>query len=233
MQKNLSISREWANPRTSACSSGKTRAALRGFTLVETIIALAVALLLIGLTWTLFRQYRIAFQRGGQYAENLRESALFVEYLRTDLLSAVPPSGELATVTQGVFCTNEPQKELSFSVFSDDKGTLERVTYTCYGSAIRRSTDNGFSRMLVTNTLRSLSWKIVTDGPAATSPGKTANGRWGIFLDAVFAPPAETGQTSAEIHIQTHLFPVRWCRSLQRKPSRLLALHDSSNVIDR
>jgi len=188
-----------------------------GMTFVEIIIAGGLAVLVIGATLYAFMQFRRGFEKGESSAVVLQEGALFLGFLRNDLINAVidktlPPDrwrDAVMTVTSN---------QVSFTAFHDDEGNTEKISYAFSpalgGGSLTRTQGSSRTKTLIDKGIASLSWSLGEE--IVPGIGSGVRRIW-LNVDLTIGGQGKAGMTSKIITLSTKLFPTRMNRQLNGK----------------
>lgn len=185
-----------------------------GFTLIELLVIFGIVVLLLSAAIPAFTQFRRTFSSGEQVNEAARQATLLVEHLRNDLHNAAPPSDlTKQSFRQVIRCT---PSSLEFPVFADGAGNAGLVRYEILGKNVKRTFTGEQPRMLVTDSLASLTWTLFQDGDHPVS-GFQAGRIW-VHVEGMFGRADQQGRVIGSVPVSTNLFPVRWNRMVQGHP---------------
>jgi len=185
-----------------------------GFTLIELLVIFGIVVLLLSAAIPAFTQFRRTFTSGEQVNEAARQATLLVEHLRNDLHNAAPPDDlTKQSFRQVIRCS---PSSLEFPVFADGAGNAGLVRYEILGKNVKRTFTGEPPRMLVTDSLASLTWTLFQDGDHPVS-GFQAGRIW-VHVEGMFGRTDPQGRVIGSVPISTNLFPVRWNRMVQGHP---------------
>lgn len=196
-------------------SKNRVYTAFQGFTFVETLVVIVLAVLVIGGIMQAFTQFRRGFSQGEETGITLQESGMFLARLRSDLINAVsatrlPPDRWRESV-------EATPNTLSFTVYTGESDRTSVVEYRYDPGngkgSITRTEGGARSRLLVNGRIASLTWSVGTEELAGNGTGSGTRFLW-IDLRARFRGEKAQGTKGKEIVIATKLFPARLIRSL-------------------
>jgi prepilin-type N-terminal cleavage/methylation domain-containing protein len=182
----------------------------KAFTLVELVVASAVAATLLTVVIMLLINFRAGYSKSEASSLLMQESVIFLARLRTDLNNSVLVQDNLDLGIEDQFYSSENQ--LFFNTYNNTKGVVEPVVYALQnneqGRVITRKEGNEKERVIVKNNVASLSWPIILD-TYPTKPLPTKRLRVELFLSL-----EALNQTNKSFQVKTNIFPVRLNKQL-------------------
>ncbi|HQG28230.1 MAG TPA: hypothetical protein PLY73_06700 [Candidatus Ozemobacteraceae bacterium] len=189
--------------------------AFRGFTFVEILVVIVLAVLVIGGIMKAFTQFRRGFSQGEETGITLQESGMFLARLRSDLINAVPD--KRLPPDRWRESVEATPNTLSFTVYTGESDRTSVVEYRYDAGngkgSITRSEGGARTRQLVNGRIASLTWSVETEEIADKGTGSGTRFLW-IDLRASFRGEKTPGTKGKEIVVATKLFPARLIRSL-------------------
>lgn len=196
-------------------SKNRVYTAFRGFTIVELLVVMVLAVLVIGGIMMAFTQFRRGFTQGEEMGITLQESGMFLARLRSDLINAVPDTRlPPDRWRESVKATPDT---LSFTVYTGESDRTSVVEYRYDPGngkgSITRSEGGARSRSLVKERIASLTWSVHTDETFGKGIGSGTRLLW-VDIRARFRGEKTAGVKNKEFVLATKLFPARLIRAL-------------------
>jgi len=186
-----------------------------GFTFVEILVVIVLAVLIIGGIMLAFTQFRRGFSKGEETGVTLQESGMFLARLRSDLINAVPDT-RLSPDRWREAVQATPDR-LSFTVYTGESDRTSVIEYRYVPGngrgSITRSEGGSRTRTLVNGRVDSLSWNVETEELVGKGTGSGTRFLW-VDLRARFRGESPAGLKGKEVIVATKLFPARLIRSL-------------------
>lgn len=180
------------------------------FTLPEILVVSAIIALFVGSAIMLFTNFRRSYSRSEGTAVALQETALLVARLRTDLNNAVRNSRSSSKPADTELLASDNQ--LAFVIHSDKDGGTVSVTYNYLqsdtGGSLTRRPGNEPERVIVKNSIASLSWQTELETHPTTG---TATLRLGLKLKLSLMA---SGNLDSQFDFSTIIFPARLNRQI-------------------
>jgi prepilin-type N-terminal cleavage/methylation domain-containing protein len=187
-----------------------------GFTLVETIIAVAIAVVIMGGLIFIMIHFRRSYEKGEGTAVTLQEGILMMAMLRNDLINAVMDAKIPAD--QWTRAMESTPEKLKFSIYRDNQGNIEPVVYAYDmapdGGSISRTQGTNHPKTLVNRHVASLSWNIGHD--LLTGVGSGVRQIW-VDLSLTLGGQGKVGTKSKKTTLRAKLFPVRMNRQFNER----------------
>lgn len=186
-------------------------------TFVEIMVAAGLATMVLGGLIYAFSQFRRGYEKGESSAIVLQQGALLLGLMRSDMINAVFDRSLPPDRWRDAALTVTPT-QVSFLVFSDDDGKMEKVSYTYSprreGGSITRTQGSNRTKTLVDKGVASLSWTLGEE--IVPGLGSGVRRLW-LNLDLSLGGQGKTGMTSKSVLLSTKLFPTRLNRQLNGK----------------
>lgn len=189
--------------------------AFQGFTFVEVLVVIVLAVLVIGGIMLAFTQFRRGFTQGEETGITLQESGMFLARLRSDLINAVPD--HRLPASQWRESVKVTPNTLSFTVYTGESDRTSIVEYRYDPGngkgSITRSEGGTRARKLVNGRIASLTWFLGSEEITAKGTGSGTRRLW-IDIRARFKGEKTAGIKGREFVLATKLFPARLIRGL-------------------